>query len=63
VRRIWDKDFEMLRDPATGEAVITKAQAEHFAQRSGVPAGYFATSDTSKRRAMAATFAKLTVVK
>jgi len=61
-RRIWDKDFEMLRDPATGEAVITKAQAEHFARRSGVRPGYFATSETSKRRAMAATFAKLKVV-
>jgi len=62
-RRIWDKDFEMLCDPVTGEAVITKAAAEHFAQRSGVPQGYFATSDTAKRRVMAATFAKLVVVK
>jgi bidirectional [NiFe] hydrogenase diaphorase subunit len=63
VRRIWERDFEMLRDPATGEAVITRAQAEHFAKRSGVPASYFETSDTSKRREMAKTFAKLAVVK
>ena len=63
VRRIWDKDFEMLRDPVTGEAVITKAQAEHFAERSGVPRGYFERSDASKRREMAQTFAKLSVVK
>jgi bidirectional [NiFe] hydrogenase diaphorase subunit len=62
-RRIWDKDFEMLRDPASGEAVITKVAAEHFARRSGVPASYFATSDVSKRRVMAATFAKLEVLK
>ena len=29
-RSIWGKTFEMLRDPATGQAVITKAQAEFF---------------------------------
>lgn len=63
VRRIWDKDFEMLRDPVTGEAVITKAQAEHFAKLSGVPRDYFERSDASKRREMAQTFAKLSVVK
>ena len=49
----------MLRDPETGEAVITRAQAEHFAARSGVPISYFSTSDASKRRQMAATFAGL----
>ena len=58
-RTIWNKDFEMLRDPATGQAVITKAQAEHFAERSGVPMAYFETSDASKRLVMAKTFAKL----
>jgi NADH dehydrogenase/NADH:ubiquinone oxidoreductase subunit G len=62
-REIWGKEFEMLRDPRTGEAVITKAQAKHFSQRSGVPSSYFDTSDTSKRREMARTFAKLQVVK
>jgi len=58
-RTIWNKDFEMLRDPVTGQAVITKAQAEHFAERSGVPMAYFETSDASKRLVMAKTFAKL----
>jgi NADH dehydrogenase/NADH:ubiquinone oxidoreductase subunit G len=63
IRTIWGQDFEMLRDPKTGEAVITKRQAEHFAQRSGVPMSYFETSDSSKRKQMAATFARLQVVK
>lgn len=58
-RTIWGKEFEMLRDPATGEAVITKAQAEFFAGRGGVPGAYFETSDTTKRRAMARTFTAL----
>ena len=49
----------MLRDPATGEAVITKAQAEFFAGRGGVSASYFSTSDTTKRRVMAKTFVAL----
>ena len=62
-RTIWGKEFEMLRDPQTGEAVITKEQAEHFAERSGVPITYFETSDTSKRRQMARTFQKMQVVK
>jgi NADH dehydrogenase/NADH:ubiquinone oxidoreductase subunit G len=62
-RTIWGREFEMLRDPKTGEAVITKAQAEHFAQRSGVPLSYMETSDGSKRKVMARTFAKLQVVK
>ena len=62
-RTIWGKEFEMLRDPATGEAVITKAQAEHFAERSGVPKSYFETSDKTKRLEMAKTFEKLQVVK
>jgi bidirectional [NiFe] hydrogenase diaphorase subunit len=62
-REIWGKEFEMLRDPTTGEAVITREQAEHFAVHSGVPMTYFETSDASKRRVMAATFAKLQVVK
>jgi len=58
-RTIWGKTFEMLRDTTTGEAVITRAQAEHFAARSGVPKSYFETSDTTKRRVTAETFARL----
>lgn len=58
-RSIWGKNFEMLRDPATGQAVITKAQAEFFAGRNGVPQSYFETSDTTKRREMAKTFVAL----
>ena len=60
-RTIWNREFEMLRDPVTGQAVITKAQAEHFAERSGVPMSYFETSDRSKRLVMAKTFAALAV--
>jgi NADH dehydrogenase/NADH:ubiquinone oxidoreductase subunit G len=62
-RTIWGKDFEMLSDPKTGEAVITRAQAEHFAERSGVPMTYFETSDRTKRLEIAKTFDKLQVVK
>jgi len=60
-RTIWNREFEMLRDPVTGQAVITTAQAEYFAERSGVPKAYFETSDSSKRLAMAKTFAALAV--
>jgi NADH dehydrogenase/NADH:ubiquinone oxidoreductase subunit G len=63
VRTIWGRSFEMLRDPRTGEAVITRAQAEHFATRSGVPVSYFETSDRSKRLEVARTVERLRVVK
>ncbi len=59
-REIWGRQFEMLRDPQTGEGLITRAEAEHFARRSGLPTSYLERSDASKRREMAATFAKLT---
>ena len=62
-RTIWGRDFEMLRDPKTGEAVITKAQAEYFAERTGVPIKYFETSDRTKRLEVAKTFEKLQNVK
>jgi predicted molibdopterin-dependent oxidoreductase YjgC len=62
-RTIWGREFEMLRDPRTGEGLITRAQAEHFSARSGVPMSYFETSDRSKRLEMAKTFEKLSVVK
>lgn len=58
-RSIWGRTFDMLRDSATGQAVITKAQAEFFAERNGVPQSYFETSDTTKRREMAKKFVSL----
>jgi bidirectional [NiFe] hydrogenase diaphorase subunit len=62
-RTIWGKRFEMLRDPVTGRAVITKDQAAFFAGRNGVPGSYFDLSEQSKRRATAKTFAGLRVEK
>jgi bidirectional [NiFe] hydrogenase diaphorase subunit len=63
VRTIWGRRFDMLRDPATGEGFVTKAQAAHFAARGGVPISYFESSDRSKRLQMARTFEKLSVGK
>jgi bidirectional [NiFe] hydrogenase diaphorase subunit len=62
-RTIWGREFEMLRDPKTGEGLITKAQAEYFSKRSGLPESYFGTSNRSKRLEMAKTVARLGVVK
>jgi len=58
-RTIWGKTFEMLRDPAGGRSVITRAQAEFFAGRGGVPGEYFDSSDQTKRKEMARKFAAL----
>ena len=63
LRVAWVTFNPVRVNPVTGEAVITKAQAEYFAERSGVPASYFETSDASKRRKVAATFAALQAVK
>lgn len=51
-RQIWGKEFEMLRCPDCGRAHITKAQAEYFAKKSGVPVSYFGLCDVCKRKAM-----------
>jgi NADH dehydrogenase/NADH:ubiquinone oxidoreductase subunit G len=54
-RTIWNKEFEMLRCAKCGRAHITKLQAAHFEQKSGVPRSYFETCDACKRAALAAT--------
>ncbi len=58
-RRIWGKDFEMLRCPRCGRAHITVAQADFFAGKNGVPRSYFETCDACKRKELAATATKL----
>lgn len=58
-RTIWGRTFDMLRDPVSGHAVITTAQAAFFAGRNGVPESYFQSSDSTKRREMARTFIAL----
>ncbi len=58
-RTIWGKAFEMVRCPKCGKAHITKAQADFYAGRNGVPRSYFETCDACKRQEMARTFSKL----
>jgi hypothetical protein len=49
-RTIWGKDFEMLRDPKGGEAVITKARPSTSPSGAGCPMSYFETSDEAAPR-------------
>jgi NADH dehydrogenase/NADH:ubiquinone oxidoreductase subunit G len=58
-RRIWEKDFEMLRCPRCGRAHVTRAQAAHYDGAGGVPASFFETCDACKRRDIAATSVRL----
>lgn len=58
-RRIWERDFEMLRCSRCGRAHITVAQAEYWAGRNGVPRAYFETCDACKRLEHADVFARL----
>jgi len=53
-RRIWNRDFEMVRCPRCGRAHITKAQAEWYGKRMGWPPEEFEVCDACKRREMAA---------
>ncbi len=62
-RVIWDKSFEMVRCSSCGRAHITREQAAHFAERSGVPASYFDVCDACKRRTTAKTAASLVVAR
>jgi bidirectional [NiFe] hydrogenase diaphorase subunit len=58
-RRIWERDFEMLRCSRCGRAHITVAQADYWAGRNGVPRAYFETCDACKRLEHADVFARL----
>jgi len=58
-RRIWEKDFEMLRCSRCGRSHITVAQADHLAGHRGLPRSYFETCDVCKRADLAATATRL----
>lgn len=48
-RVIWKKEFDMLRCPRCGRAHITRAQAEHFGAKSGVPVEWMEVCEECKR--------------
>jgi ferredoxin len=58
-RRIWNREFDMLRCSQCGTAHITKAEAEHFARRQNVPESYFEKCDRCKRADHAELFRRL----
>jgi NADH dehydrogenase/NADH:ubiquinone oxidoreductase subunit G len=58
-RKIWDKDFDMLRCPRCGRSHITVAQADFFAGRGGVPRSYFEICDVCKRKDLAVAATRL----
>lgn len=53
-RRIWGKEFDLVRCPTSGEPIGTREQIEHFAQRSGLPIESFLKSAKVRERENAA---------
>lgn len=58
-RSIWNREFEMLGCSRCGRSHVTRAQAEHFSERQGVPLSYFEKCDDCKRAEHAELFRKL----
>jgi len=59
LRKIWNKEFEMLRCTECGKAYITKAQRDFLCKKNGVKPEYFDKCDACKRKELAATLNNL----
>jgi NADH dehydrogenase/NADH:ubiquinone oxidoreductase subunit G len=55
VRRIWNREFRLVRCESCGRAHLTEEQVEFHMKLSGLPRDYFATCDVCKRGAVAET--------
>jgi bidirectional [NiFe] hydrogenase diaphorase subunit len=59
LRKIWNKEFEMLRCSVCGKAHVTKVQRDYLCKKNGVKPSYFDKCDTCKRKELAHTFNSL----
>ncbi len=55
MRRIWDRDFEMVRCTSCGRAYITREYLESRVEASGLPASHFELCDECSRSRTAQT--------
>lgn len=55
MRRIWDRDFEMVRCAECGKAYITKDYRDRRVEESGLPASHFDLCDECSRMVLART--------
>jgi NADH dehydrogenase/NADH:ubiquinone oxidoreductase subunit G len=62
-RKIWGKEFEMLRCARCGRAHITRDQAAYYDGKNGVPASYYELCDACKRKQQAEVYDNLALVK
>ncbi len=60
-RRIWEKEFDLVRCKVSGEPIGTPEQIEHFAKRCGLPKEDFLKSDSARKKETAAKDARLRI--
>lgn len=58
-RTIWEREFELLRDPVTGKTTITRVFAEYLTKHRNIPADYFETGEERHRQQTALTLGKM----
>ncbi len=59
VRRIWDREFELLPCKECGALHVTRAQAEYWTRKYGLEPEYFELCDACKRKHTGETFLAL----
>ncbi len=59
-RKIWGREFELLKCEQTGRTTITKEFAEHLSNKRDIPIDYFNTNDETHRKELAKTMGRIT---
>lgn len=60
-RRIWKKEFDLIRCEISGEPIGTREQIEHFAKRCDLPVEDFLKSDKARKMETAAADARVRI--
>lgn len=60
-RKIWGKEFELVRCETTGAAMVTKEFAEYLSKHRAIPEDYFTAGHAAHRRELAMTMGKLAI--
>lgn len=59
VRKIWDKEFQLVKGEGSNEFIGTQEQIDHFVAKSGLSEDYFTKSDKQRKKETAASFARV----
>ena len=58
-RKIWGREFELIKCETTGRPTITKEFAAHLTKTKGIPEDYFTRNDLAHRQELAKSMGKI----